>query len=364
MQVIVTLKKTELRPKSNKLVSAGVGFVALDVIMKETNMKNPRLCTGGSCGNVMIILSSLGWSSFPIAYIGKDFASRVILQDMKSWGVKTEFIIDTENASTPIVIEEIKNKTRKSHQFKFKCPYCNARLPKNRPLPQKLILDISNKLPNAKVFYFDRVSKSAVKLAKEQRAHGALIFFEPYRIDKRKLFQESLEVAHVVKYSGEQINDLGPNNNIPLEIKTLGSKGLKYRFTKNNDQNNEWKTIDSFEISPLIDAAGAGDWCTAGIIHTLGQKGFKSFARASRIDVEKALRLGQTLAAINCVFEGARGLMYTDSESNLKSVFIDLFKNEKIDEALQKYKLTVYEKQTQIENNLCPSCRRQINDCS
>ena len=41
----------------------------------------------------------------------------------------------------------------------------------------------------------------------------------------------------------------------------------------------------------------------------LAQKGARGLAKAQKADVERALQLGQALAALSCGFEGARGLV-------------------------------------------------------
>ena len=64
-------------------------------------------------------------------------------------------------------------------------------------------------------------------------------------------------------------------------------------------------------LKPLAfkDAAGAGDWCTAGILSRLARGGLTGFRRISFEKLQDALRYGQALAAWNCGFEGARGGM-------------------------------------------------------
>jgi fructokinase len=59
----------------------------------------------------------------------------------------------------------------------------------------------------------------------------------------------------------------------------------------------------------MMDAAGAGDWCSVGLLHVLAQKGAQGLVAAQKGDVERALRLGQALAGLSCGFEGARGLV-------------------------------------------------------
>lgn len=69
----------------------GMGLIALDAIYAESS-KRPRFLAGGSCGNVLTILSYLGWKSYPIARLGNDHEGSRILEDMMKWGVNTKFV--------------------------------------------------------------------------------------------------------------------------------------------------------------------------------------------------------------------------------------------------------------------------------
>ena len=42
-------------------VVVGTGLVALDVVINSDVHRPPRLWAGGTCGNVLTILSYLGW---------------------------------------------------------------------------------------------------------------------------------------------------------------------------------------------------------------------------------------------------------------------------------------------------------------
>jgi fructokinase len=83
----------------------------------------------------------------------------------------------------------------------------------------------------------------------------------------------------------------------------MGSDGLQARW------KGRWSTFTPFVPPRVVDAAGAGDWCSVALLHVLGQKGAQSFGAARKADIERALQLGQALAALSCGFEGARGLM-------------------------------------------------------
>src|SRR5688572_915015 len=73
-------------------VCIGSGFVALDLIINENSKTKPKFYLGGSCGNVLTILSYLGWKSYPICRLGDDITAKRILQDMNAWQINTDFI--------------------------------------------------------------------------------------------------------------------------------------------------------------------------------------------------------------------------------------------------------------------------------
>ena len=275
-------------------VCMGTGLVALDIVIDGSNEGKASLWTGGSCGNVLTILAYLGWSSYPIANYKEDCASETILKDLARWGVNSEYIFRSKNGSTPIVIERLWcDKDKSTHQFQFICPVCGAHLPRSRPVSLKIVSQIERNMPSARIFYFDRVSKSSVTLAKQQRMKGALVIFEPAILSQEQLFKQSLEIAHIVKYSRSQIDISQFKADIPLEIQTLGAKGVRYRSHSSKRSMDEWREMAAFNVSGVVDSAGAGDWCTAGIIHSMGQNGVEGFMSASEKELENALLFGE-----------------------------------------------------------------------
>jgi fructokinase len=305
-------------------ICIGTGLIALDVVIDGQDNSKASLWAGGSCGNILTILAYLGWKSIPIVNHSNNFASQTIRDDMIRWGVDPLFYYQSDNGTTPIVIERLISKGETlTHQFQFKCPICSSLLPRNRPISFKLVKEIENRMPIAKVFYFDRVSRGALALAREQKKQGALVWFEPASLKKEKLLKEALDIAHIVKYSSQQIDASKIYHNVPLEIQTLGARGIKYRFN-----NCDWLNVDAFSVNRFVDAAGAGDWCSAGIIHYLGQRGCEGFINSKQKDVLNALLFGQALAALKCEYKGARGIMYHITKNELEIATLALL-NEK-----------------------------------
>jgi len=311
----------------NNPLCVGMGLVALDVILNGNPQTLPKMFAGGSCGNILSILSFLGWKSYPVARLNNNRAADELISDLKKWDVKTDLVFKREDGSTPIIIHRIlKDKLgNPKHRFEFKIPGTRQWLPNFKALVNNDTELIKTIVPKSKVFYFDRVSRSAIELAKYYKGNGALVVFEPSSYGEERLFKEGLSVSHILKFSNERLanyTERYPVNQCLLEIETLGSKGLQYRTKKS--KNKAWKLIKAPVIDVIKDAAGAGDWCTAGIVHHLGINGFKSLSDASIPDIENALKTGQLLGALNCKFDGARGMMYNIAFRNLAGYLEDI----------------------------------------
>lgn len=294
----------------------GTGFIVLDVIRNAVSASaTEKRFAGGSCGNILTILAYFGWTSNAVGRIGDDHPGRELLADLENWGVHTELLKVETGRGTPIIVQEnyLDSRGRPRHRFSRACPVCGASLPAYRPLLASEAATISTKLPSHSVFYFDRVAPGTLELAQKSRATGTLVVFEPSGIKDERLFAECLRTSHIVKYADDRIkniHNLVETMKVPIEVQTLGAKGLRLRV-RSNGRMRAWQELPAFTASELLDAAGAGDWCTAGLVHGLMTRGAsvdKVVKDASAVVV--AARQGQALAALNCGFEGARGLMY------------------------------------------------------
>jgi sugar/nucleoside kinase (ribokinase family) len=135
------------------------------------------------------------------------------------------------------------------------------------------------------------------------------------------LFRQAWEVAHIVKYSHERLSEfpeMDVENNPRLVIETLGDAGLRYRRRKAGNRAGNWVECRALPVDGVKDTAGAGDWCTAGLLSKVGGSGFSGFSATSDQELAAAIRFGQALAAWNCGFEGARGGMYAMSKSQFQ----------------------------------------------
>jgi fructokinase len=302
------------RPASRpKPVVIGTGLVALDVVIADDAAAEPLLCAGGTCGNVLTALAFLGWDAYPVARLRADAASKRVIHDLTYWGVRLDFVSVSETGSTPVVVQHIRENGNgeRSHKFSRRCPTCGNWLPWYKAVKAAAIPDLSPRLPKANVFYFDRTSRGAVTLAEHARLAGALVVFEPSAESDPALLDDAIAAAHVVKIAADRRrgNESVLTAKRPaLIIETLGADGLRY--SKSSAGKRVWKSLPAFPVKDLRDSAGAGDWCTAGIISQLGSLGPIGLAGAPTSTVEHAIRQGQAMASWTCRYDGARGGMY------------------------------------------------------
>ena len=338
----------------------GAGLLTLDLVFNQESPGRYQVRSGGSCGNVLTILAYMGWESRPVARIGRDEGGEIVLKDMAGFGVDTGFVVQEEAASTPAILHAIKKSSEDSrtHSYSLHCPQCGSYLLRYRAISGAMAGTVAEQVPEAAVFYFDRLSRGTLNLANHFREHGAFIVFEPSAVTDEKLFGEAAAVAHLLKYSVERLPDiahLAGGANIPLEVQTLGPEGLRYRWHKGSSDRQLWRFMPSYPVIDMIDEAGAGDWCTAGLINSLGQKGATSFWEAEPEELEESLRLGQAMAAVNCNFPSARGAMYSLLPSEMNSTAIELIEGKRNGDGT---KLAFNTTSDNLVNMVCSRCRQ------
>lgn len=312
---------------SNRPVVVGVGLVVLDITVgPDGRTELPRVWAGGTCGNVLAILGQLGWSAKLVARIGTDAAGEVLLRDLAAAHVDTS-LVRREPARTPIILHRIRNQPAggASHSFGWACPRCRTRFPSFRPIQVSVAAELEPQVRDATVFFFDRVSRATLNLASAARNAGTMVVFEPSAKCEPRQFIEAVSLSHVLKYARDRREKLAPlfaqlprRNELSAEIETRGADGVAFRTSV----SRQWTGLRPIDVSGVRDTSGAGDWVTAGMLHSLFTGGSLGGTAISRAAMESALGVGQSLAAHNCLFEGPRGSMYAADVAQESPAFV------------------------------------------
>lgn len=293
--------------ETNNII-VGAGLISLDVLIWEGNRIPVSFYVGGTCGNVMMILSHMGWDAYPIARLDGTKDGVRVLDDMKKHCVHTDFI-STQDGKTPVIVQRnfINKDGVPTHKFESRNNIGRFYLDfKSLTLKQaNEVIERIDFVP--KVFFFDRVSPAILKLASTFKEKGAVIFFEPSsRGGNVFLFNKCVEVSDIVKFSEQRIKDINQFKDYKdkLFIQTQGAKGLNYRLS------GDWKHLEPVANKKVVDTAGAGDWTAAALINNLFKdKIMFGICDLLESDLETALKEAQKVGAESCSYEGARGMM-------------------------------------------------------
>ena len=266
------------------------GFIALDAISVEDRYTHRA---GGTAANVAANLAYFGWSAHLAGLVGTDAAGRALHDDLVSAGVGVECLHQRNDVATPVVLHQVLAGGK--HRFRFRCPTCGRRFPKARPLPRSETANV----PLANVFFFDRPSAAAVAIAEAHREAGRLVVFEPSSKGVAHLFRAALAAAHVVKASDQRLKASEVGQTAGFRIITHGLRGLTI------SHGDESRQLPALPIRDVVDTGGAGDWTTAAFLARLPSLCPDDLSLETTAD---ALRSAQAVAAISCLFAGARGL--------------------------------------------------------
>lgn len=296
----------------------GTGLVVLDVVY-PLRAAAPRCSAGGSCCNVLTILAWLGWQSCPVARLGDDPYAERILRDMARFGVDPSFVEADPLVSTPRIIQRTLGGTPPlppRHEFLFSCEH-GRRLPRWSAPGRAGREAAMGGVPAPDVFYFDRATAGALDMARRCRAAGSLVVFEPPAPPRSAAARRCAQAADVVKAcrgAGGPLSGPWPDGG-QLRIGTLSEDGLEYEAKLGKRVVSG--RLPAVRTDSIADTSGAGDWLTAGFLHML--PGNRRPTVASRRSLERALRFGQSLSAINCRYAGARGAMYSNTAEAVSS---------------------------------------------
>jgi sugar/nucleoside kinase (ribokinase family) len=337
----------------------GTGLIALDIVISHDSTTPIRDAAGGTCGNVLAALSFLGWDSYPISRLNGDPASVRVKADLRRWGVHLEYAECFPSSATPIIIQQIVlgRDGLPRHRFAWSCPSCGKAWPRFAPITMACAgrLKVRTGLPS--VFFMDRLSRAALKLAREMSERGALVMFEPSARCDETLWVEALQVTDVLKYSHDRHEPLEDGvyrrSSVRLEIHTLGADGLRFRCRLGRAKTRGWVSLGAIRAPRLVDTCGAGDWCTAGLLSRIARGGVAGFSTLTRPSLEAAINYGQVLAAWNCAFEGARGGMYEVDSGQFDSQIARIQSGQNFDTAPPRHTEQHRESQGVA---ICPRC--------
>lgn len=227
---------------------------------------------GGTCGNVMCLLSSFGFESYPQACLDDSPQGRKIAADLERYDCDMRFVTNTPDGGTTLLRVTHKRNPDGSPKISVRAGSPGgSRFPKRKFLrardqaPAFVDALTSEFIPD--FYFFDSPAAGHRYIARELRSMGTMVYFEPSSVST-KADMECVALSDIVKFSGENILDASFADGFSdkLFVQTLGKDGLRFKF-----RDKAWKMLPGIPNDNVVDTEGAGDWTTTTIIYGLAR---------------------------------------------------------------------------------------------
>lgn len=310
--------------KDGRITCMGSGQYNFDRIMIreypegfELGRRNPFVDNvhteevGGTCGNVMCMLSYWGWRALPQAQFDMSREGYQMKKDLKRFGCDVSFVENLPEGGTAILdCIHRKNKDTGEHELGRKGYGSNgSQHPKRKQLRAKdEVPQLLARMQNApNVYFFDTNEAGPRALADALRKRGSLIYYESEGFDKESEFHHCVEVADIIKFSVEHVKDLSICDKYTdkLFIQTLGGNGLQFRLKGGN-----WIHLDAEQVDNVVDWEGCGDTTTATFLYMLGTLGRLNMEKLEESSVITALQMAMKIAAKCTQYYGSKGWIH------------------------------------------------------
>ena len=263
---------------------------------------------GGTCGNVMCILSWLGWKAMPEVSLDDSPVGLKIASDLARYGCDLRHVTNTLGGGATILRCTHKRDAEGNHTIAFRATGPGgSRFPRRHFLRSRdeapAFLDRLEEVPG--VYFFDDPAAGHRLIARTLRERGTLVYFEPSEIES-KADLEAVAASDIVKFSGTHVTDLTFTDRFPdkLFIRTLGEDGLQFRL-----HGGPWIHVDPVPVPDVVDWEGAGDWTSAAFLTQLAATDVP-FEKLTDLTVHECLTAAQTIASQSVCFLSSKGLIH------------------------------------------------------
>ncbi len=242
---------------------------------------------GGTCGNVMCMLASMGWKVRPVACLDDSAEGLKITEDLKQFGCDCTYVSNTAGGGTTLLRCTHKKDADGNHVMSVRAGSPGgSRFPKRHFLRARdEALEFLAALKDAPaVFFFDDPAAGNRAIAKGLKERGALVYFEPSKVASN-VDLEAVGLSDIIKFSNENVPDVSFADAYldKIFIQTMGPDGVRIK-----EKGGDWYTIEGMKNDSVVDTEGAGDTFTSAFINavaegkTIADAAQKALAMASR----------------------------------------------------------------------------------
>ena len=297
-----------------------IGELLIDFIPNKSNcglkdVDSFSKMAGGAPANVAVAASKLGSEAYYVGMVGKDGFGDFLIETVKSYGVKSDYIYQTDQANTSLAFVSLMEDGQREFSF-YRNPGADMLLEEKHVeaidlAKDDLISFCSVDLIEAPVKY---ATKRFLEMANDV---GATVLFDPNLrfnlwddLDELKAtVLDFMKYAQIIKISDDELEFITGHSDEKKSIEfiktttdakiiiTRGSKGAYAEF-------GDIKLESSIPKVDAIDTTGAGDAFVGGILNFIDKRK-KSIDKYSSADVQDMLDFANKVAAYSVTKYGA-----------------------------------------------------------
>ena len=262
---------------------------------------------GGTCGNVMCLLSEFGLETYPQVSLDDSPQGKKIAADLEHYGCDMRFVTNTPDGGTTLLRVTHKQNPDGSPKISVR-----AGSPGGSRFPRRKFLRARDQAPAfvekltsefiPDFYFFDSPAAGHRYIARELRTMGTTVYYEPSSIST-KADLECISLSDIIKFSDENVPDtsFADAYSDKLFVQTCGKDGLRFKF-----RSGEWKALPGIPNDNVVDTEGAGDWTTSFIIYGIVRSG-KPFGELNEEDLVPILMEAQRAASEKVSYLGSKG---------------------------------------------------------
>ena len=262
---------------------------------------------GGTCGNVMCILSKLGWDALPQVKLINSAEGQQIANSLADYGCDLRFVsLNEKGGFSGMQCTHRKSNKTGEHELGLRSFGPNgSQFRKITELRARdevpAFLDALTETPD--VYFFDHNTAGPRKIAEELSKRGSLIYYECENSKEWKKVIKSVEVSDIVKFSDENVQDVSFADEYKnkLFIQTQGSKGLQFKL-----RDGDWIHVNPIKVENVVDWEGCGDTTTSIFLYELGKLGLPKVSELTEGHVLSALKSATEKAALCTQYYGSK----------------------------------------------------------
>ena len=297
-----------------------IGEMLIDFIPNKINcgLKDVDSFTkmaGGAPANVAVAASKLGSDSYYVGMVGKDAFGDFLIDTVKSYGVKSDYIYQTDKANTSLAFVSLMDNGQREFSF-YRNPGADMLLEEEHV--EAIDLEKGDLISFCSVDLIEAPVKYATKRFLEKANEvGATVLFDPnFRFnlwddldELKEIVLEFVKYAQIIKISDDELEFITGHSDEEKAIEfiknitdaniiiTRGPKGSYAEF-------DDFKVERSIPKVEAIDTTGAGDAFVGGILNFI-DKSKKSINKYSSENVKDMLDFANRVAAYSVTKNGA-----------------------------------------------------------